>query len=341
MAGGSAASLLSQVLCYGLLPLAGALIAPERALAPIPLAALLVGAVAATFPAAILTDAFGRRAAFALGASLGAAGGLVAAFAILKSSFPPLVLGAFWLGLANGFALQYRHAAAASRSADAARAVAIVVGCGVAVGLVAPSLAAFVEAAFTPVVGVGTALLAAAAHVAALALAMALPADLPTGITPPPEAASAPGAGAWFAPTLAAALAWFGMTAVMAYAPLGLAGCGVAFGGVLGAVAWHVVAMYAPALALGPALRRIPSKWLISAGLALIASGVAAIVLFPAAAPIVAALVAVGAGWSLATTAALVALHRAGPSRLALAGHDAAVLAAAVAGALAAGQIAL
>jgi hypothetical protein len=47
-----------------------------------------------------------------------------------------------------------------------------------------------------------------------------------------------------------AAAAWFGMMAVMAFAPIGLAGCGV-FPATVGAVARHLVAMYAPALALG------------------------------------------------------------------------------------------
>ena len=170
---GAAASVLSQTLMFGLLPLVGRMFAPETALGPVPFIALLVGAVAATFPASILRDAFGRRAAFALGASLGVAGGLVLAFGLLTAAFWPIVLGAFWIGVANGFALQYRHAAASG--GDSARSIAIVLGTSALVGVVAPSLAGLFEATLTPALGVGTALLAAAAHVVALAAAIVLP----------------------------------------------------------------------------------------------------------------------------------------------------------------------
>lgn len=154
---GAAASVLSQTLMYGLLPLAGAMHAPEPALVPVPFVALLVGAVAATFPAAILRDAFGRRAAFALGASLGVAGGLVLAFGLTAAAFWPIVLGAFWIGVANGFALQYRHAAAAGlASGDAARSIAVVVGASAVVGIVAPLSASFFEAGLV-LLGAGTA----------------------------------------------------------------------------------------------------------------------------------------------------------------------------------------
>ncbi len=177
---GAAASVLSQVLSYGFLPLAGLMLAPEPGLVTVPFAAHLIGAVAATFPAAILTDAFGRRAAFALGASLGIAGGLVVAWSLLHGVFASLVLGAFWLGLANGFALRYRHAAALGvAAADRARATAIVIGASAAVGLIAPSLAGLFEPAFTPVLGVGTAILVACAHVVALAAALVLPSETP------------------------------------------------------------------------------------------------------------------------------------------------------------------
>ena len=77
-----------------------------------PYIAMLLGAATATFPASFLLDAFGRRAALALGASLGVAGGLVMAWALTVNLFAPFCLGAFWLGVAQGFSLFYRHEAA-------------------------------------------------------------------------------------------------------------------------------------------------------------------------------------------------------------------------------------
>ena len=332
---GASASVLSQALMFGLLPLAGEMLAPRGWLAAVPFVALFAGAVAATFPASLLTDAFGRRAAFALGASLGVAGGLAVAWSLVSAAFWPLVVGAFWVGIANGFALRYRHAAAAG--GGDARAAAIVIGSGALVGFVAPALAGFAELKLTPFVGAGTALLAAVAHVFALGAAVALPPAGPGAVVAEPEGKA--GRSAWLVPTAVAALAWFGMMAVMAFAPLGLAGCGVAFGATVGAVAWHLVAMYAPALMLDVMVERIGTGPLAAGGLALVGLAVAGTVVQASGPAILVALIAAGTGWSLATSAALVEMHRAAPTRTAVAAHDACILLAGIAGALASGTI--
>src|SRR5262249_26779980 len=108
---GFGCAVLAQALMLSALPIAGGDLAPRRLLANLPYAATLLGAAAASFPASLLLDRFGRRAAFALGASFGTAGGALAAFAILSRSFSALCVGALWLGIAQGFALFYRHAA--------------------------------------------------------------------------------------------------------------------------------------------------------------------------------------------------------------------------------------
>jgi hypothetical protein len=327
---GSAASIFSQVLMFSLLPLVGRMLAPAGYLASLPFIALFVGAVVATFPAAVLTDQFGRRAAFALGASLGIAGGFVAAWGLVYGAFWPLVMGAFWIGTANGFALQYRHVAA--RGPSGHNQLAIVVGAGAIIGVVAPTLTGLAEVNLAPFLGAGTALLAAASHVVALGTALALPAE-PVGIVD--RLPSEPARGGWLAPTAVAAAAWFGMMGVMAFAPLGLAGCGFDLNATVGAVVWHLVAMYAPAIVLGRALDRAGAWPVALAGLVLIAVAMAASMLQVTAAGIMVGLIAAGAGWSIATTAAVAALHRSAPGRLAVAGHDAVILVAGIAGAFA------
>lgn len=328
---GAAASVLSQALMFSLLPLAGRMLAPSPFLSSSPFIALFIGAVVATFPATMLTDAFGRRAAFALGASLGIAGGLVAAWGLVYGAFWPLTVGAFWIGIANGFALQYRHAAAAGPGSH--RQLAIVVGAGAVIGLVAPTLAGFAELRLSPFLGAGTALLAAAAHVVALAAALALPVgSKPIRL----ETAEISGRGSWLLPTGIAAAAWFGMMGIMAFAPLGLAGCGFGLDATVGAVAWHLVAMYAPVLFLGAALDKAGEKSVAAAGLGLIILAAFASFAGHSASAIIIALIAAGAGWSIATTAAVAALHRNAPSRVGIATHDATILLAGVGGALAA-----
>jgi hypothetical protein len=331
---GAVASLLSQALMFSLLPLAGAVLAPVPALSAVPFIALFVGTIVATFPAAILSDAFGRRAAFALGASLGIAGGLVVAWSLIFAAFWPLAVGAFWIGIANGFALRYRHAAAAGE--DSARAIAIVVGSGALIGIAAPTLASVFEVQLTPFFGAGAALLAALAHVAALGTALLLPPEAEDSDRAVGEARDL---RAWLVPTAISAAAWFGMMAVMAFAPLGLADCGVAFTTTVGAIAWHLVAMYAPALALGVLAARLSANGIAGGGLALVAAAIAVLGLGAGEVAIFLALIAAGAGWSLATSGALLALHRAAPSRFAVAAHDFSIVLAGVAGALASGWL--
>src|SRR5690606_19488617 len=107
-------------------------------------------------------------------------------------------------------------------------------------------------------------------------------------------------------------------------------------GGISGAVAWHLVAMFAPA-ALMPWIARFVS-WravglgsLVLMGLAFIGIGASG------SAPVIAAsFIGVGAAWGLAFAAATSGLHRAGPPPARLAAFDAALFAAAFAGALAA-----
>ena len=110
LSAGFAFSILAQVLTLSILPLAGLSLAPSRAWATLPYAAFYVGGALASLPASLLLDSFGRRAAFSLGGSLGVAGGLVLVWALVKLQFGALVLGAFWLGIAGGFSLFYRHA---------------------------------------------------------------------------------------------------------------------------------------------------------------------------------------------------------------------------------------
>jgi MFS family permease len=334
---GAAASLLSQALMFSVLPLAGRMLAPAPALVVAPFLALFVGAVVATFPASILGDAFGRRAAFALGASLGIAGGLVVACGLINAAFWPLAVGAFWIGTANGFALQYRHAAAAGGNADAARAAAIVIGAGALIGVVAPTLAGIAESRLTPFVGAGSAIVAALAHVLALAAALLLPAQQED--TSDRAAETRIAFANWLPPTVTAAAAWFAMMAAMAFAPVGLAGCGVGFTATVGVVAWHLVAMYAPALALPVSVERLGLPTVAGLGLALSAVALLAMSLWPVAAGIALALISAGAGWSLATSAAVMALHRQSPGRIAIAAHDAFMLAAGIAGAIFAGRL--
>ncbi|MDQ0511968.1 hypothetical protein [Ancylobacter amanitiformis] len=344
LAAGFALVVLAQALTLGVLPLAGTMLAPRPELGVLPLAALLAGAAMASLPASVLLDAFGRRAGFALGASLGVAGGLIAAYAMMIAAFPLLVLGAGWLGAAQGFGMFYRHAAAFGAGTDGrAAAVARVLGAGALAGLAGPVLAGEAEALAVPYTFAGMLILAALAQLGTLVFAVSLPEARFSHAEWTVEAmaqaaarAELPRPLAWRAmagPLLVGALAWGAMTSAMAGAPLALAGCGLGVPLISGVVAWHVVAMYAPALAGGVLARRLGTTPLAVLALAVCLSAAVAVRLLPDATTIGAAFLAVGAGWSLATLAATLRLHEQGtPSRLQLAVNDGALLVAALAG---------
>ena len=332
LAAGFALAVLSQSLVIGLLPLAGLWLAPTPTLMSAPYMAMLIGAAVATFPASFLLDTFGRKASFALGASHGLAGGLMMAWALSSHAFWPFCLGAFWLGVAQGFTLFYRHEAAIGHTVkDKGFAIACVFGAGALAGVVGPALILGLELLMPGRRDIGLALAAALAQVFVLTVAMA---SAPTSGSQLVQPISQLKRSDFFAATFIAAAAWFGMTAQMLATPAAMLACGIEISGVFGVMAWHVMAMYAPAFLIPYLSKKIGAAPVALAGLALIVTAkfVTAHASNVVDFTIILGLLAVG--WSLATTAATLWLHRNGsPSRLWLAGHDALLFLAALAGA--------
>lgn len=331
-----ALSVLSQVLTLTILPLAGLSLAPSAAWATLPYASFYAGAALASLPASFLLDAFGRRAAFALGAGLGVAGGLLTAWSLLQWQFSGLVLGAFWLGIASGFSLFYRHAAAPLGSKGTG-GMLLVFGAATAAGLLAPSIATFAESLAVPHALVGMAGAAALAHVGSLLATAALPYRRRRE----PVRQTAPLAE-WrriLLPSLVGALGWFAMTALMGATPIAMVGCGLE-DAVSGTIAWHVIAMYAPSLALAALPKSIRASWIALFGGLLIAGAAVVFMLSTAAAAFTLSAALLGVGWSLVTMGTTLWIHEDGePSRLLLGLHDASLLGSALLGALAAGII--
>lgn len=331
-----ALSVLSQVLTLTILPLAGLSLAPSGAWATLPYAAFYAGAALASLPASFLLDAFGRRAAFSLGAGLGVAGGLLTAWSLLEWQFTGLVLGAFWLGIASGFSLFYRHAAA-PLGARGAGSILLVFGAATIAGLFAPSVATFAESLAVPHALVGMAGAAALAHVGSLLATAALP--YRAHRRPVMEAAPLQGWRRLLWPSLVGALGWFAMTTLMGATPIAMVGCGLE-DAVSGAISWHVIAMYAPSLALAGLPKSVRPNWIAFGGCGLIAGAALVFTLSAATAGFTLSAALLGIGWSLVTMGTTLWIHEDGePSRLLLGLHDAILLGSALLGALAAGIV--
>ncbi len=338
LAVGFSLAVLSQTLLLGVLPLAGMLLAPEPRWATLPYVAMLCGAAVATFPASLLLDSFGRRASFALGASHGVAGGFVMAWALYAHAFAPFCLGAFWVGVAQGFGLFYRHEAAiGAGSRGKIVAAAQVFGAGALAGVVGPTFAAYAQDWTPSSPHLGVVLAAALVQVAVLTLAMASSSRAPLR-TQAPAAGKAALTDA-LAPTVLACAAWFGMTALMLSAPSAMIGCGIAAASVFGALSWHVIAMYAPSFVVEALARRVGVRMVALGGLAVILGAKLVFGYASTAVDFTLLLVAIAVGWSLTTTAATAWLHQArSPDRLVLAAHDLCLFVAAIGGALTAGN---
>ena len=323
-------AILAQTLVLAALPLAAAAVAPRPSLAGLPYALTLLGAALATFPASFLLDAFGRRAAFSLGASLGVAGGALSAWSAMRGLFAPLCVGALWLGLAHGFALFYRHAAAAG--AQGARGGAVVFAGGALAALLAPGVMLFAGEWAGPFADAAT--LAAAGLVDLIALIIAV--TLPHALAPQrAEPLPAPPVSSFAAATIIGAIAWFVMTLLMARASPTLVACGVASAAVGGVIAWHLVAMYAPAAIIRFTGTEPPPAIALVVGLATLMGAAALFSAGQGAASIGLALAGAGVGWSLANAGLMQWIYGAGaPTRLMLGLHDFALLSAALAGAL-------
>lgn len=331
-----ALSVLSQVLTLTVLPLAGLSLAPSTAWATLPYAAFYAGAALASLPASFLLDAFGRRAAFSLGASLGVAGGLLTVWSLLQWQVTGLVLGAFWLGIANGFSLFYRHAAA-PLGARGRNSVLLVFGAATLAGLLAPSIGAFAERVAVPHELVGLAGAAALAHVGSLLATAALPYRQARRALA--QAAPLEGWRRLLWPSLIGAFGWFAMTALMGATPIAMVGCGLAEA-VSGAIAWHVIAMYAPSLALAGLPRSIRPSWIALVGCILLGGAAAVFGLSATTAAFTLSAMLLGIGWSLVTMGTTLWIHENGePSRLLLGLHDGMLLGSALLGALAAGIV--
>jgi MFS family permease len=332
LAGGFAFSVLAQVLTLSILPLAGLSLAPSQGLATLPYAAFYAGAALASLPASFLLDSFGRRAAFSLGASLGAAGGAVLVWALVAMHFGALVLGAFWLGIAGGFSLFYRHAAVPV-GGKGTSALLLVFGAATLASLAAPTIAGAAEALASPRIFAGTAAAAALAHVVSLAATAALPYQSRRDLE---SATGLQGGRAILLPTLIGACGWFAMTALMGATPIAVFGCAPSEAAV-GAVAWHVMAMYTPSLVLAflPQIARpIP---LSAAGCLALASGAMAFVLSSTVGGFSTSAALIGVGWSLIMLGTTLWIHGNGKiSRCLLGLHDSILLTGAILGALAA-----
>src|SRR5262249_14365894 len=147
-----------------------------------------------------------------------------------------------------------------------------------------------------PLANAAAALLAGAMCLATLACAVSLPAVAPAS----DPARSDLGRLDFVLATGLGALAWFLMTALMGSTPLLMVECGVGGARVATPIAWHILAMYLPAVVAGLAVEVVGGVLLCLLGVTLITFATSLIVYQTSLVGFSGVLIGAGCGWSLA-----------------------------------------
>ena len=274
LAGCQALAMTSMSILATTSAIIGNMLAVNKALSTLPVALQMTGMMTATIPAALLMARIGRRGGFWTGAALGVTGGVVAGSAVWLASFPLFCLGTFLIGSSNGFAQQYRFAAAElADEGFRARAISLVLAGGVVSGVFGPETAKWSRDLFAPVLFAGCFAMIVVLQIGAAGL-------LSFVRLPPPPRRGNLKAGRplgeivrqkLFVVALLAGMVGYGvMSLVMTATPIAMIGCGFQFTDAAFVIQWHILGMYAPSFVTGSLINRFGLSTILLAGAALL-----------------------------------------------------------------------
>jgi MFS family permease len=288
--------------------LAGAyLLDADKSLATAPVTGFNIGVALAALPAAMIMSRIGRRLGFMTGAIIGIAGLLVAAGALVIHSFWLFCCGLLLTGSANGFAQQFRFAAADRGTANfRAKAISIVLIGGVAAAIIGPQVVLWTRDLLDPIPFAGAflsgTLLFGASLVVMSFLEPSAPRKADPGVAadtgrPLLQIVSQPR----FVVAVTCAIGSYSMMSlVMTAAPLAMIGCGFSIDDATLGIQWHVLAMFAPSFATGNLIARFGKEKVIMAGLLILGACACVALAGIQLANFWLALVLLGLGWNFA-----------------------------------------
>ncbi|MDQ7995256.1 MAG: MFS transporter [Luteibacter sp.] len=268
----------NSTVIYATGAIVGDRLAPSPALATLPISILVVGMAASILPAGAIARRYGRRPAFILGSAAGVLTGLVAAVAVVVGSFGLFCLSTFLGGAYAAVVLSFRFAAA--DGVDPSRrplALALVMGGGVAAGVVGPQLIDGTMAAWAAypfaATFVAQALMAAVAGLVLLGVHAPSPmASSTDGARPLRRIAADP---RFIAAAMCGAASYMVMNFLMTAAPLAMKMSGHSQHAANLGIQWHVIAMYGPSFFTGRLITRFGASRIAALGLVLTALAVA------------------------------------------------------------------
>jgi len=282
--------------------IAGAMLAPNPALATLPISLMVLGMWLGTLPVGMLAKAFGRRVALQVGSAFGAIAGLISCLAMLQGSFLLLLLGTLCGGFYAAAHVSYRFAAADTASVQfRPKAVAWVLAGGIFAGVLGPQLVILTKDIWPAYLFAGTYLAQTACAIVAGLVLMFVKIPLPpatrsfTEGRPLPEIVRKPR----FIVAAACGLASYAMmNLMMTSAPLAMVMCNHSVGDAALGIQWHVIGMYAPSFFTGALIIRFGLRAMIAVGLALIVAAASVGLLGTALWNFWLALALLGIGWN-------------------------------------------
>lgn len=290
----------NSVVVYATGAIVGHMLAADKALATLPISIFVVGMAACILPSGMLARRHGRRAAFLVGTGAGVLAGLLAALAVQLGSFWLFCLGTFFGGAYAAVVLSFRFAAADGVSpARRARALSLVMGGGVAAGIVGPQL---VSHTMYLMPNMFMASFLAQALVAALSALVLLGVRLPR-----PSAAQIAGGRPladivrqplFIIAVTCGAVSYLLMNFLMTAAPLAMQMCGHSQHSANLGLQWHVIAMYAPSFLTGRLIARFGAGRVAATGLLLTGISIAVGLTGVEVAHFWLTLILLGVGWN-------------------------------------------
>lgn len=269
----------NSVVFYVTGAIVGDAIAPSSTLATLPITMFVLGMAASILPCGALARKYGRKAAFMAGTGTGVFTGLAAALAVVMGSFLLFCIAALLGGAYAAVALSFRFAATDGVPKERrARALSLVMGGGVAAGVIGPTLVTGTMDLWPPHTFAITFL--------AQALVAALSACVLLGVKTVEPAATARASGrplgeivrqpGFLRTVFSGAVAYMVMNFLMTAAPLAMHMHGISQQASNLGIQWHVIAMYAPGFFTGKLISRFGSMRVAALGLLITGASVVA-----------------------------------------------------------------
>jgi MFS family permease len=283
--------------------LAGAELAPSRALATMPISVIVLFSMLTAPVASLVMGRYGRRTGFLIGALAGGLGATLAVRALFIGSFETLLAGSALSGMFMAFQGFVRFAASdAVPEAMKAKAISWVLAAGLISALAGPEIVRLLGDAFAPVPFAGAYAGVVGVNVlgASIVVWLRIPRPVPRAVDagqgrplgvvlPQPRLIAA---------VVCAMLSYAVMSLVMTSTSLAMTDHGFSSNDAADVVRWHVLAMYAPSFATGHLISRFGHFKIMSTGLTLLIGCAAIALMGYDIHNFYLALIALGIGWN-------------------------------------------